>query len=86
MVYRIVYGARALRSLTRMDRPQARLIRDRVTRLAIDPYGTSMDVKKLVGRPGFRLRVGDWRVIYELADEIQVLAVADVRHRREAYR
>lgn len=45
-----------------------------------------MDVKRLTGRAGFRLRVGDWRVIYELDDKVRVLAVEDVRHRREAYR
>jgi mRNA-degrading endonuclease RelE of RelBE toxin-antitoxin system len=32
------------------------------------------------------LRIGDWRVIYEPTDEVRILAVEDVRHRREAYR
>jgi mRNA interferase RelE/StbE len=85
-VYRVVFSSRALRSLTRIDRPQARLIRDRIELLAADPRGTSLDVRRLTGRAGYRLRVGDWRVIYELADEVRVLAVEDIRHRREAYR
>jgi mRNA interferase RelE/StbE len=69
-----------------MDRAQARLIRDRIDRLAADPYGTPLDVKRLAGRAGFCLRVGDWRVIYELDNGTRILAVLDVRHRREAYR
>jgi mRNA interferase RelE/StbE len=85
-VYRVAYGAKALRSLARMDRVQARLIRDRIDRLTADPYGTPLDVKRRAGWAGFRLCVGDWRVIYELDDGIRVLAVLDVRHRREAYR
>ena len=44
--------------------------------LAVDPYARNNNVKKLVGRPGFRLRVGDWRLIYELhAAELVVLVV-----------
>lgn len=85
-MYRIVFSARAVRSLSRIERPQSRLIRERIDRLALDPYGAPLDVKRLAGRQGFRLRVGDWRVIYELQDEVRVLAVEDVRHRREAYR
>ncbi len=34
----------------------------------------------------WRIRVGDYRVIYEIADEIRVVRVNRVRHRREAYR
>jgi mRNA interferase RelE/StbE len=41
------------------------------------------DVKRLRGRDGARLRIGDWRLIfYETADEIVVVAVG---HRREIY-
>jgi mRNA interferase RelE/StbE len=34
----------------------------------------------------YRLRVGDWRVIYALQDEVMVVLVVRVAHRREAYR
>jgi mRNA interferase RelE/StbE len=34
----------------------------------------------------WRIRVGDYRVIYEIADSIRVVRVYRVRHRREAYR
>jgi mRNA interferase RelE/StbE len=38
------------------------------------------------GKKDWRIRVGDYRVIYEIADEIRVVRVNRVRHRREAYR
>jgi mRNA interferase RelE/StbE len=42
--------------------------------LAADPHARNNNVKRLVGRAGFRLRVGDWRMIYELrAAELIVL-------------
>ena len=43
--------------------------------------------KKLVGSANdWRIRVGDYRVLYEIADSIRVVRVYRVRHRREAYR
>jgi len=62
------------------------LLRDGLDQLAADPYGTPLDAKRLAGRAGFRLRAGDCRVIYGLDDEVRILAVLDIRHRREAYR
>jgi mRNA interferase RelE/StbE len=34
----------------------------------------------------WRIRVGDYRVIYEIADEIRIVRINRVRHRREVYR
>jgi len=43
--------------------------------------------KKLSGDvPGYRLRVGDYRIIYEIDDNERLVSVRQVRHRREAYR
>lgn len=43
--------------------------------------------KKLVGtKNGWRIRVGDYRVIYEIDDVVKIVRVMKVRHRREVYR
>jgi mRNA interferase RelE/StbE len=43
--------------------------------------------RKLAGRKNdWRIRVGDYRVIYEIANEIRIVRVNRVRHRREVYR
>ncbi len=44
------------------------------------------DVKKLKGRDAWRIRVGDYRVIYEIHDRILQVIVITVGHRREIYR
>jgi mRNA interferase RelE/StbE len=44
------------------------------------------NVKALQGQPSYRLRVGDWRVIYTLRDEVLTVMVVRIAHRREAYR
>jgi mRNA-degrading endonuclease RelE of RelBE toxin-antitoxin system len=43
-------------------------------------------VKLAGGENDWRIRVGDYRVIYEIAEEIRVVRVSHVRHRREVYR
>ena len=43
--------------------------------------------RKLAGsKSDWRIRVGDYRIVYEIADEIRVVRVNRVRHRREVYR
>jgi mRNA interferase RelE/StbE len=42
--------------------------------------------KKLSGRNGYRIRVGDFRIIYEIQKSILVVLVIDIGHRREIYR
>jgi mRNA interferase RelE/StbE len=41
--------------------------------------------KKLKGRKGYRIRVGDYRIIYEIEDKILRVIVIDVGHRKEIY-
>jgi len=43
-------------------------------------------VKKLAGREAWRIRVGDYRVIYEISDADVTILIVDVGHRREIYR
>jgi len=53
--------------------------------LASDPRPPGC--RKLAGsRHDWRIRVGDYRVVYEIADEIRIVRVNRVRHRRDVYR
>ena len=42
--------------------------------------------KKLKNRDGFRIRVGDYRVLYSADSETKTIAIGVIRHRREVYR
>lgn len=59
------YTKVALRALTRMPANTARLIRQKIDQYAADPESLSNNVKQLKGRPGFPLRVGNYRVIFD---------------------
>lgn len=61
----IVILPRAIKALRRMPRNTALLIRDKIDQYSTDPASLANSVVKLQGRAGFRLRVGDWRVIFD---------------------
>ncbi|CAO3363737.1 type II toxin-antitoxin system RelE family toxin [Azospirillum palustre] len=83
-MHTIRYTAAALKALRRMPRNVADLIRQKVQEVAADP-AAARNVKKLKGRDGYRLRVGDWRVVYDIEDGILVLIVIDVGPRGGIY-
>ncbi len=78
---RIVFTKRADRILRKMSRNRARLIREELDQPAQDPYARNSNVTKLEGRPGYRLRVGDWRVLYEPEDDRPVIMVLKIAPR-----
>jgi mRNA interferase RelE/StbE len=69
-----------------MPKNAAKLIRAKLDQLAIDPYAQNPNLTKLQNRPGYRLRVGNWRVIYELQNEQMVVLVLKISSRGEIYR
>jgi mRNA interferase RelE/StbE len=53
--------------------------------VAADPYAPNHNLTKLQGRDGYRLRVGNWRIIYELYDDRLVMLVLEVAPRGGIY-
>lgn len=83
-MHSIRYTPAALRTLRRIPRNTADLIRRKVQEVAEDP-AAARNVKALKGRNGFRLRVGDWRVIYEVDNGVLVLIVIEIGPRGGIY-
>ncbi|MFE3319877.1 type II toxin-antitoxin system RelE/ParE family toxin [Nocardia sp. NPDC059195] len=74
---------RALRSIPQHD--ALRLLMA-LTLLGDDPYRRDgVDVKALTGRDGFRLRVGNYRLVYEVDDGKLIILVVTAGHRRDIY-
>lgn len=85
MTWRIEFRPSARAELLAFDRPvQDRVLRS-LDRLAIDPR-SAPNVKALKGANRYRLRGGIWRMIYTLHDDVMVVLVLRIAHRREAYR
>lgn len=85
LVYRIEISPSASRQLKKLDRTIQGRIFSRLDRLAEEPR--PRDASKLEGHEAsYRVRVGDYRIIYDLFDDVLVVFVIRVGHRREVYR
>lgn len=71
----------ALRELDKLDIFIAKIIIKKTDEMREDPF--SKDVKRLKGQTSFRLRVGDYRVIFEILGN--VIFIKKVGHRRHIY-
>ena len=80
-MYRIVFSKSADKALRRMPRNIALNIAKKIKRLAINPHKMP-NVKKLTQHPGYRLRVGDWRIIYTLAEKKLLIHVINIKNSR----
>jgi len=73
---------KALAKLPKADRARAD---ERISALASNPRPPGC--VKLSGHSGlWRIRVGDWRIVYQIQDELLIVLVLSVGHRREIYR
>ena len=84
MRYRLILPRSVQRELDRLPDNVVKRILARLSQLEANPRPA--DVKKLKGRAAWRIRVGDYRVIYEIHDRDLQILVITVGHRREIYR
>jgi len=85
-VYRIRILEGAARELARLDKPISRRVTQRIKRLAanLDDIRPEPFTGDLAGF--YKLRVGDYRIIYEILYDEQVIVIHEIGHRREIYR
>lgn len=74
---------KALHSLTRTDRNR---IAEKIKLLGENPDNPSLDIKPLQGEPYYRLRVGQWRIIFDRNNEIKIIAIEKIKPRGGAYK
>jgi mRNA interferase RelE/StbE len=83
-VYTVGIKQRARKALARLPDADYRRVLAAIYALADDPRPPGC--KKLVDRDGWRIRVGDYRVIYNIDDTALVVTVVEEGHRRDVYR
>ena len=85
MTYRIEFAPAAVRQLRKLDPVGRRRIQAAVELLSTEPRPNR--AKKLVGGKGeWRVRTGDYRIVYEIHERRLVVLVLALGHRREVYR
>ncbi len=84
-MYRVVTTKTFAKALARLPLNWQKRIVAKIKEVAVDPHAPNNNLTKLQGRDGYRLRVGDWRVVYELQDDRLVMLVLDVGPRGGIY-
>ena len=86
MIYTIQLAQEAEKALECLDRATLLRVQKRIDDLSLDPYAPRLS-KSLAMAQGHRTsRAGDWRIIYRVDDDTNLITILGVRHRKEAYR
>ncbi|MEA3459768.1 MAG: type II toxin-antitoxin system RelE/ParE family toxin [Chloroflexota bacterium] len=84
MSYTLLILRRAQKELAQLPSMAYERVKAAILKLGENPRPRGC--RKLAGREGWRIRVGDYRVIYEVDDERQTVTVLHIGHRRDVYR
>ncbi len=83
-MYIIEIKKSAYKELSKVPTQEASKIIEEIDALAENPR--PQGVKKLKGEEGYRIRVGDYRVIYTIEDVVKIVEIQRIRHRKDAYK
>ena len=83
MVYQVIIRKRVIKTLSKINEPHYSNIKAAIIKLADNPRPPGYI--KLKEHEGYRIRVGDYRIIYDILDNILLVEVIELGHRREIY-
>ncbi len=83
MTYKVTLKKRAIKVLQNINEPYYNNIKSAIYSLANNPR--PQGYIKLKGRNGYRIRVADYRIIYEIFDDILLVDVINLGHRKDIY-
>lgn len=85
MVYQILIDPAAMRELKKLDQRVRRLLAEAINALAENPRPSGS--RKLAGSTNaYRIRVGDYRILYQIADKVLQVLIVKVGNRKDVYR
>lgn len=86
-VYRIEFVKSAIKEFDRLPAKVQINTREALTLLSQNPYSELLKVKKLKGADNlYRIRLGDYRIVYEIRNQQLIILVIKIGHRSEVYR
>ncbi len=85
--YQVQFTKSAAKELKALPKQDAFKLSEAILFLSINPYSDLLNIKKLQGAQGyFRLRVQDYRIIYSVNNDILMIKIIKVGHRKEVYK
>ena len=83
MVYNVTLKKQAIKALEKINEPYYSNVKYAIYNLADNPRPKGY--KKLKGRDGYRIRVADYRIIYDIFEDLLIVDVIDLGHRKNIY-
>lgn len=83
-MYKVIIERKAVKEIDSLHDKIIQQVTDSIEQLKNNPRPHG--VKKLVGDIGWRIRTGDYRILYTIDDKQKLVTIYRVKHRREAYR
>ncbi len=83
MAYHITLNRRVIKALEKINEPYYSSIKEAIYSLADNPR--PLGYKKLKGRDGYRIRVANYRIIYDISDDVLRVDVITLGHRKDIY-
>ena len=83
-MYTVFIERYAQKQIAKLDKKILPIVKDAIAGLAFNPRPHGY--KKLKGEEAYRIRIGDYRIIYEIEDEKIIVIVVSVGHRKDIYK
>jgi mRNA interferase RelE/StbE len=84
--YKVTFAKSAIKELQKLPKKAIQKIAPSIDALESDPRPSGCKKMQSVEANLYRIRVGDYRIIYKVEDEIQIVHVRKIGHRRDVYR
>lgn len=86
-IYSVKFTKSANKEFSQLSAAIKQKIIDAIELISTNPYSELLKVKKLKGAPSlYRVRIGDYRVVYEVKKDVLVIVIIKIGHRKEVYR
>lgn len=83
-MYQVKIEKAAVKALEKIDEPHYSKLKKSILDLSKNPR--PLGYKKLKGREGYRIRVGDYRILYDIIDEVLIVLVLELGHLKDIYK
>lgn len=84
--YKVQFSKHYLKDLEKIPKKDREQIRQTISSLSVNPRHDGCKKLKGTSEPLYRIRCGDYRVIYTIQDKVLVVLVIEVGHRKEIYK
>ena len=86
-MYKIIPHKRVIKFINSRNPKDKQKIKEKLQQLQINPYPSNneTDTKKMINKIGYRLRIGNYRFIYDVVDEELIIYMEDANNRGDIY-